>query len=86
MSHLLTSLEHQRIDNVPVLSSWGIAALVTKLAGIEHVLNQFLYAFPGEWSWANHALGSPLLFIPGSKAIRQGISQEATACENGEGL
>ena len=84
--HLLTSLEHQRIDNVPVLSSWGIAVLVTKLADIEHVLNKFLYAYPGEWSWANHALGRPLSFLPGSKAVMQGINQEATACENGEGL
>ena len=26
------------------------------------------------------------MFILGSKAVRQGINQEATACENGEGL
>jgi hypothetical protein len=57
-----------------------------KLAGIEHFLNQFLYAFPGEWSWAKHALGCPLSYLPSSKAVMQGINQEATACENGEGL
>jgi len=84
--HNFLLLWYQRIDNVPVLFSWGLAVLVTKLADKEHALNQvFMLSLVNDPDQLYHRPSSlDYSWLEGHQAGY--YNQEAIAYENGAGL